>query len=533
MTHDRYRWWQDGIVYQVYARSFADADGDGVGDLAGIASRLDHPAWLGVDAIWITPFFPSPLVDGGYDVADYTGVDPLFGSLGDFDELVAEAHRRELRVILDLVPNHTSDRHPWFVESRSSRDNPRRDWYLWRDPAEDGGPPNNWIGEFGGPAWTLDPATGQFYYHAFASAQPDLNWRNWEVRRAIYDAMRFWLDRGVDGFRVDVLWHLVKDEEWRDNPPNPDYVEGRDSPSRRLLQAYSADQPEVHDIVAEMRAVVDEYDDRVLIGEIYLPVDRLVSYYGREGRGAHLPFNFHLILAPWEARSIEAVIDSYEGALPSDAWPNWVLGNHDLPRVASRIGDDQARVAALLLLTLRGTPTLYYGEELGLRDVPVPADLARDVRGTNQPGRGLSRDPVRTPMPWEPGTGGGFTTGRPWLPIGEWNAAHDVASQRGDPGSMLSLYRRLIALRRAERALSVGSYRPVPALGSILAYRRRHAERELLVCLNLGPSAGALRMPEGFESGRVVLAAANVAHGTEYRDYLELPGNEALVLEPL
>jgi alpha-glucosidase len=289
----------------------------------------------------------------------------------------------------------------------------------------------------------------------------------------------------------------------------------------------------VHDIVAEMRAVVDEYDDRVLIGEIYLPVDRLVTYYGREGRGAHLPFNFHLILAPWDARSIEAVINSYEGALPSDAWPNWVLGNHDLPRVPSRIGDEQARVAAVLLLTLRGTPTLYYGEELGLRDVPIPEALVQDVRGTNQPGRGLSRDPVRTPMPWERIPGGGFTTGTPWLPLGEWNLARSVASQRGDSGSMLSLYRRLIELRRAERALSVGSYRPVPALGSALAYRRRHGDRELLVCLNLGSSPGSVRLPEGFECGRVVLSAADVPAGTEYRDHLELEGNEALVLEPL
>jgi alpha-glucosidase len=533
MTEDRYRWWQEGIVYQAYARSFVDADGDGVGDLAGIASRLDYPAWLGVNAIWITPFFPSPMVDGGYDVADYTDVDPLLGSLEDFDRVVSAAHARGLRVILDLVPNHTSDRHPWFVESRASRDNPRRDWYLWRDPPAGGGPPNNWISEFGGPAWTLDHGTGQYYYHAFASAQPDLNWRNPQVRRAIYDAMRFWLDRGVDGYRVDVLWHLVKDETWRDNPPNPDYAEGRDNPSRRLLQAYSADQPEVHDIVAEMRAVLDEYDDRVLIGEIYLPVDRLVTYYGREGRGAHLPFNFHLILAPWDARAIEAVIDSYEGALPADAWPNWVLGNHDLPRVASRIGDAQARVAVVLLLTLRGTPTLYYGDELGLRDVEIPEALVQDVRGANQPGRGLSRDPVRSPMPWDSSPGAGFSTGVPWLPFGEWNRAHSVAAQRDDPGSMLSLHRRLIALRHAEHALSVGSYRPVPAQGSVLAYRRQHGRRELLVCLNLASSPGRLRLPEDVRSGRVVLSAANTPPGTEYRENVVLAGDEALVLEPL
>jgi alpha-glucosidase len=249
-----HRWWQDGIVYEVYVRSFADADGDGIGDLAGLRSRLDYLAWLGTHAVWITPFYPSPMVDNGYDVADYTDVDPLFGTLDDFDALVADAHARGLRVVCDFVPNHTSDRHPWFSASRSSRDDPKRDWYLWRDPAPDGGPPTNWISEFGGPAWTLDEKTGQYYYHAFASAQPDLNWRNRQVRDAMYDALRFWLDRGVDGFRVDVMWHLVKDEVFRDNPANPDYREGEGSPYRRLIPAYSADQPEVHEVVAEMRA---------------------------------------------------------------------------------------------------------------------------------------------------------------------------------------------------------------------------------------------------------------------------------------
>ncbi len=284
--------------------------------------------------------------------------------------------------------------------------------------------------------------------------------------------------------------------------------------------------------MAEMRAVLDAYDERVLIGEIYLPVDRLVAYYGHEGRGAHLPFNFHLILAAWDARSIEAVIDSYEGALPPDAWPNWVLGNHDLPRVASRVGDAQARVAAVLLLTLRGTPTLYYGDELGLRDVEIPESLVQDVRGTNQPGRGLSRDPVRSPMPWDSSAGGGFTSGTPWLPLGDWNRAHSVAAQRDEPASMLSLHRRLIDLRRAERALSVGSYRPVPSQGSVLAYRRQHADRELLVCLNLGSSSAVLLLPDGFGSGRVLLSATGGAEGTEHVERVELPGDEALVMEP-
>ncbi|MDQ2689137.1 MAG: alpha-amylase family glycosyl hydrolase, partial [Chloroflexota bacterium] len=395
MTGTDHLWWQRGVIYQVYPRSFQDTNGDGIGDLEGIRRRLDYLEWLGVDAVWISPFFPSPMVDFGYDVADYTDVDPRFGTLADFDRLVADARQRGLRIILDLVPNHTSDQHPWFEESRRSRDSARRDWYIWRDPAPDGGPPNNWLSEFGGSAWQWDEATGQYYYHAFAPEQPDLNWRNREVREAIYDAMRFWLDRGVAGFRVDVMWHMLKDAEFRDNPPNPDYDPVRSSPYDELIPAYSTDQPEVHAVVAEMRAVLEEYDERLMIGEIYLPVDRLVDYYGRDGDGAHLPFNFHLILAPWDAREIELVIDRYEGALPDDAWPNWVLGNHDKPRVVSRLGDAQARVAAMLLLTLRGTPTIYYGEELGMNDVPIPADRAVDVREMNIPGRGLGRDPQR------------------------------------------------------------------------------------------------------------------------------------------
>jgi alpha-glucosidase len=533
---DRHRWWQRGIVYEVYVRSFADTDGDGIGDLAGIRSRLDYLAWLGVDALWITPFFPSPMVDNGYDVADYTGVEPLFGSLDDFDRLVADAHNRSMRVICDFVPNHTSDQHPWFRASRSARDDPKRDWYLWRDPGPGGGPPTNWLSEFGGPAWTLDESTGQYYYHAFASAQPDLNWRNREVRAAMYDAMRFWLDRGVDGFRVDVLWHLVKDETFRDNPPNPDYREGEGSPYRRLVPAYSADQPEVHEVVAEMRGVLEEYEDRVMIGEIYLPVDRLVDYYGRDGNGAHLPFNFHLITTPWDARQIEVVIDRYEGALPEDAWPNWVLGNHDQPRVASRIGDAQARVAAVLLLTLRGTPTLYFGEELGLRNVQIPPGQVTDVRERQQPGRGLGRDPERTPMPWdggrEAGPGGGFTGGEPWLPLGEVNLGRSVAGQRGEPGSMLSLHRRLIDLRRREAALAVGSYRPLPAQGDALAYRRAADGRELIVALNLGATPQRLVLPDELGGTRVILSASGEAEGSTQRGELELSANEALVLEP-
>ncbi len=330
-------WWARGIIYQIYPRSFQDQDGDGIGDLPGIAGRLDYLRWLGVDAIWLSPIYPSPMADFGYDVADFTGIHPMFGTLADFDRLVAVAHGRGLKVILDFVPNHSSDRHPWFQEARASRVNPKRDWYVWRDPAPGGGPPNNWLSHFGGSGWEWDEATGQYYYHAFLKEQPDLNWRNPAVVAAMHDAMRFWLERGVDGFRVDVIWHLIKDDQFRDNPPNPGFAEGM-WPYTRLLPVFTADRPEIHDVIAGLRRVVDDYDERVLIGEIYLPVERLVTYYGRDLRGAHLPFNFQLILTAWNARSIDRLIRAYEAALPAGGWPNWVLGNHDNHRIASRVG---------------------------------------------------------------------------------------------------------------------------------------------------------------------------------------------------
>ncbi|MFC5067241.1 alpha-amylase family glycosyl hydrolase [Flaviflagellibacter deserti] len=478
-------WWQRGIVYQVYPRSFQDSDGDGIGDLEGIRQRLDHLVWLGVDAVWISPIFVSPMADFGYDVADYCAIEPMFGSLEDFDRLVAEAHAKGLKVILDFVPNHTSEQHAWFRESRSSRDNPKRDWYIWRDPAPDGGPPNNWISNFGGSAWQRDEATGQYYYHAFLVQQPDLNWRNPQVRAAMYDVLRFWLDRGVDGFRVDVIWHLIKDVDFRDNPDNAGY-----QPSQpmigRFQQTYSADRPEVHEVVRNMRAVLEDYDERVLIGEIYLPVERVVAYYGEGLSGAHLPFNFQLLETPWDARLLARMIERYEGLLPPGGWPNWVLGNHDRQRIAARVGEAQARVAAMLLLTLRGTPTVYYGDEIGMPDVAIPPERVQDPWGVNEPGLGLGRDPVRTPMQWAGDNFAGFSTVEPWLPLSDDWREKNVERLKEDRHSILSLYRNLISLRRAHRALSVGDYAAVARDGNVLAYERRFEGEHLLVILNLG-----------------------------------------------
>ncbi|MGF6711667.1 alpha-glucosidase [Luteibacter sp. W1I16] len=508
-------WWRDGVVYQVYPRSFADANGDGIGDLEGIRGKLDYLVSLGVDALWISPIYPSPMADFGYDVSDYRGIDPLFGDVEVLDALLADAHARGLKVILDFVPNHSSDEHPWFRESRRSCDSAFRDWYIWRDPAPDGGPPNNWLSNFGGSAWAFDEHTGQYYLHLFLDKQPDLNWRNPMLREAMYDAMRFWLRRGVDGFRVDVIYHVMKDAEFRDNPPNPDYREGIDSEAQRLLPLHTADLPETQGIVAAMRSVVDEFPERVLIGELYLPLERIVAYYGEGLEGANLPFNFLLIGAPWEARFVAGLVERYEAALPEGGWPNWVLGNHDKPRIASRVGDAQARVAAVLLLTLRGTPTMYYGDEIGMHDVPIPFDEVRDPFERNEPGKGLGRDPQRTPMRWFPREGAGFTRGVPWLRLGDCVASRNVATQSDDPASLLSLYRMLLRLRRGSSALSRGAIRVLGVSDEAFAYERRDGDDRFVVVLNFTDAPAALPVAE--PAGACVLSTHDGGASGELR----------------
>ncbi|SKA13945.1 alpha-amylase family glycosyl hydrolase [Consotaella salsifontis] len=527
----RIAWWQSGIVYQVYPRSFQDSNGDGVGDLIGIRNRLDHLKWLGVDALWISPFFPSPMADFGYDVQDYCGVDPLFGTLDDFDALVAKAHGKGLKVILDFVPNHTSDQHPWLVESRSSRHNPKRDWYIWRDPKPDGSPPNNWVSHFGGSAWQLDEATGQYYYHAFLKEQPDLDWRNPEVQSAMHDTLRFWMNRGVDGFRVDVIWLMIKDRELRDNPINPAWHEGMPD-IQRVLPVHTADQPEVHEVIRGLRRVVDEYDDRVLIGEIYLPVDRLVTYYGEDLTGTHLPFNFQLILAQWKADVVASLITEYEAALPPGGWPNWVLGNHDQPRIAARVGAAQARVAAMLLLTLRGTPTIYYGDELGLSSVAIPPEAAQDPWEKNEPGRGFSRDPERTPMQWDETENAGFTTGRPWLPLSDDHTAQNVDRMREDETSILWLYRRLVALRREKASFSIGDFRLLTQSGDVLVFQRLYRDERFIVALNMSSRAATVAIPEMENGGAIRLSTSLSREAEHVSATLVLDADEGLVIEP-
>jgi alpha-glucosidase len=522
-------WWRHGIFYQVYPRSFRDSDGDGVGDLRGIIARLPYLTSLSVNAVWLSPIFPSPMADFGYDISDYTGIDPLFGTMADFDALIEAARARGLKLILDLVPNHTSDQHPWFVESRSSRDNPKRDWYIWRDGKPDGAPPNNWLSEFGGSAWQHDDATGQYYYHAFLKEQPDLNWRNPAVREAIHDVMRFWLARGVDGFRVDVIWHLIKDTDFRDNPQNPYYVEGR-PPHEKILTQYSTDQPEVHEVIAGMRRVIDEFGSRVLIGEIYLPLQRLVAYYGNDLGGAHLPFNFALLSTLWSARSIEKIIADYEAALPEGAWPNWVLGNHDRPRVASRVGPEQARVAAMLLLTLRGTPTLYYGDEIGMHQVPIAPDQVRDPFEKNVPGIGAGRDGCRTPMQWDATDHAGFSAAVPWLPLAGDFVHENVINLDADTKSILSLYRALIALRRKLPQLVSGAYEPVAAQGDLLLYRRTSEGQAVTIALNLGAEPVSVTSSSiGFGS-KILLSTFLDRESEPIDGMLDLRGNEGVIV---
>jgi alpha-glucosidase len=524
-------WWQSGIIYEIYPRSFQDSNGDGLGDIGGIISRLDYLQDLGINAVWIAPIYPSPMADFGYDISDYTGIHPMFGTQADFDELLTAVHRRGMKLILDIVPNHSSDRHPWFLESRLSRDNPKRDWYIWKDALPDGSPPNNWLAAFGGSAWEWDKATAQYYYHTFLKEQPDLNWRNPQVQTVMLDVMRYWLDRGVDGFRVDVMWYLIKDEYFRNNPVNRNY-ESHMPDCDQLLPVYSSDQPEVHDIVRMMRKLIDDYPERIIIGEIYLPIDKLVTYYGMDTKGAHLPFNFQLLTLPWDARLISAAIGEYEGALPEGGWPNWVLGNHDRPRIASRVGGDQARVAAILLLTLRGTPTIYYGEEIGMRDVPIPLDEIQDPQGKRMPDKNLSRDPMRTPMQWNDGPNAGFTDSQPWLRLARNFRTHNVHAQQDDPQSMLTLYKRLINIRQTEPALQVGQYIPVHADHQIIAYiRKAEGAAAFLVILNLTHRPAYFQQTKTSYAGTVIVATAPELEGCFVEDTISLDGDEGIVVK--
>jgi alpha-glucosidase len=502
-------WWENALLYQVYPRSYADSNADGIGDLPGLISKLDHLEWLGVDAVWLSPTFPSPNKDWGYDVADYCDVHPDFGTLADLDRLIAEAKRRHIRVLLDLVPNHTSDAHAWF------HDPGKRDWYVWRDPRPDGSPPNNWKSVFGGAAWTLDPASGQYYLHNFLPEQPDLDWWNDEVRAAFDEILRFWFERGIGGFRIDVAHALVKDRELRDNPPSqpgdpPGWVRLGQRPE------YNFGRPEAVDVHRRFRKVAREFEpERLLLGETYvLDLEKLLQYVVPDG--IQLNMNLVFLHAPFEASALASVVEETESRFPGGATPVWHASSHDDPRFATRWcnGNEAAiRCALVGLLSLRGACILYQGDEIGLEALPVPPDRERDMVG---------RDACRTPMVWRDAEGAGFTEPgvEPWLPIG--SRERNVADQRDDPNSILTLTRDLIALRKDDRLLN-GAYSAVSAPPDVWAFRR---EGGAYVALNLGDEAVSL---DGVE-GAIVIGTDRARDGEELTGLLELRPREAVVV---
>jgi alpha-glucosidase len=506
-------WWQDGVVYQIYPRSFADSNGDGVGDLPGIVGRLDYLQALGVDAIWLSPINPSPMFDFGYDVSDYRGIAAEFGTLDDFRLLLAEAHARGIRVVLDLVLNHTSHLHPWFVESRASRTSDKRDWYVWHD-GNDGRPPNNWLAAFGGGAWEWDEATRQFYLHSFLPEQPDLDWRNPRVKQAAQEIVAWWLDMGVDGFRLDVINWFLKDERLRDNPVK---LLGR-RPYDRQEHVYDRNRPDTIDLVRWLRATVDRWPERMLVGEVYNEPpgnpELSASYYAG-GEGLHLAFDFSLLFCRWSATELGRAIDVWQGLLADPCWPTHTLGNHDQRRVLSRYAGEgnrlaRGRVAAALVLLLRGTPFLYYGEEIGMLDVKVPRAKLQDPVGKRYWPLDVGRDPARTPMQWSDAPHAGFSSAEPWLPVHPRYAEINVARAEEDPESLLHWYRLLIRIRREEPALRRGSYRRLAQGSGVLGFLREHEGERIAVLLNFETRARQAALPTG-ASWRVLAASGHRA----------------------
>jgi alpha-glucosidase len=522
-------WWRSAVFYQIYPRSFADSNHDGVGDLDGITRHLDYlndgtDRSLGIDAIWLNPINPSPLKDWGYDVSDYCDVHPDLGDLAAFDRLVHEARRRGIRIILDLVPNHTSDQHRWFRESRAARTSPRRDWYIWK-PGTPSRTPNNWVSIFGGPAWKWDEATAEWYLHLFLEEQPDLNYRNPEVVEAMSKVIRFWLNRGAAGYRVDVMHGMIKDAQFRDNPPL-DKVEWGSQTDVGLKQKhlYDVDQPEVHDIIRVFRRVIDEYDDRMMVGEVWPQSNQSLAQYLRPGELQQV-FNFRFLFCPWNAARFREQAEEIERILPPASWPTWTLSNHDFPRHITRYQNGastaaRARLAAIMLLTLRGTPFLYYGEEIGMPNVAIARERWLDPVG---------RDGCRTPMQWTDAPEGGFTTSnKPWLPLGDCTAVN-VAKQMDDPYSMLSFYRRAIRARRASRALIGGNFRVISGAPSdCFLFMREATGDRAMVALNFADEPREIEAP----SGRIVLSSdfeRDQASTTAGR--FQLSPNEAVVIQ--
>lgn len=490
-TVSRRKWWHGASVYHIYPRSFYDANGDGVGDLKGIIKKLDYlngqSDSLGVNAIWISPFYPSPMADFGYDVADYCDVDPLFGTLRDFEVLVDEAHKRDIKVIIDFVPNHTSKSHSWFKESASSFDNPKRDWYVWKDPGPEGAPPNNWMSVFGGSAWQFDETTSQYYLHTFLSDQPDLNWDNEQVREEMKQAVRFWLEMGVDGLRVDAVSWLSKDEKFRDDPLNPHYRDGIDDPYHRLAHSFSTLGPKLFDYINEIIDTCGEFDDRFVITEAYPDspsygdITHYLHFYGKIRLDICAPFNFEFLSLPWDASTYRGFIDIYQQALLPGQPAVYNMGNHDKTRLATRIGPEAARTAAMMLMTLPGMPFIYYGDELGMEDVFVPKDQVKDPFADPT---GTGRDVVRTPMQWSGARYGGFSDREPWLPLSKGYTKQNIEGQVKDNTSLFHLYKRLLKFRNKTHTIKYGSYWSLDLGDGIFGFLRENDMERYLIILN-------------------------------------------------
>ncbi|WP_299613464.1 alpha-glucosidase family protein [uncultured Tateyamaria sp.] len=500
-------WWRGAVIYQIYPRSFQDSNGDGIGDLNGITSRLPYVASLGVDAIWISPFFTSPMKDFGYDVSDYRGVDPMFGSLADFDALVETAHALGLRVMIDLVLSHTSDEHPWFQDCAHSRDNDKCDWYVWSDPKPDGTPPNNWLSIFGGPAWTWEPRREQYYLHNFLSTQPDLNFHNTEVQDALLDVTRFWLDRGVDGFRLDTINFYYADKQLRDNPALPKEKRNANiapsvNPYNHQEHLYSKNRPENLEFLARFRSLLDEYPGTAAVGEVG-DAQRGLELMGEYTKGderVQMCYAFEFLAKDQLTAPRVAEVLTKVDEVATDGWACWAFSNHDVMRHASRwdLSPAATRAYATLILCLRGSVCLYQGEELGLHEADVAFEDLQDPYGIEFWPEFKGRDGCRTPMVWEPSNGhGGFTTGEPWLPVSRDHLHNAVATQEDDPGALLHHYRKAIALRQTHRALSKGAHDGVKAAGDVVHFIRRHEDQVIFCAVNLSDEPSTLDLPEG------------------------------------
>jgi len=525
-------WFKSAVLYQIYPRSFHDSNGDGVGDLAGITQKLDYLASqhdsLGVNAIWLSPFYPSPMADFGYDVTDYCDVDPVFGTLHDFKKLLHEAHKRGIKVVIDFIPNHTSDKHPWFKESRASKDNPKRDWYVWKDAKPDGSPPNNWPAYFGGSAWEHDLATGQYYLHSFLPQQPDLNWENPEVRKAMKEVIKFWLDLGVDGLRVDAVYYLSKDPQYRDNPPDLRTPDPNDFKWR-----YNRDGPRLYAHLREIASVLKGYKNRFMVTEAYPEkwhnVVSYIRFYRDVAPSVSAPFNFEGIEMNWDAKSFRSFITRFQLKLHRNYVPVYTLGNHDKARLATRIGPAASRTAAMMLMTLPGMPILYYGDELGMTNGLIKPSEVRDPFEIRVPGRGNGRDPERTPMQWNNGENAGFSTHQPWLPIPESYRHVNVAGESDEPYSMLNLYKQLISMRNGLGVLKYGSYNTVILDDNVLGYQRKLDGDVATIVLNF--SDKMVHIKSKHLNGKVMLSTyGDIEVNTPVSGRYTLRPNEGFIL---